>query len=435
MEALLTYNIKLSVCFILFYSLYRILFSGETFYRANRLLLISICIFTLFIPFITFEVKNTNPFLEKIHSYQQVLAYTPDVNTEITNTEDELQITQSVVKTEVQSAQSINWINIVSFIYLAGIIALFVKLLTSIARIVLLIYKHKKIKLDRGTLIIHPKSIAPFSWFNYIFISEDDYNRNGEIIIKHEQAHIASRHTIDLILAEIVSIFQWYNPIMRFIKKELQDIHEFEADKLSIESGIDAKEYQLLLIKEAVGPLRFKSITNNFNQSKTKKRITMMLKEKSKPGNRWKYLAILPLVALSITLFAQPKASKAAKVVAEVTTSIQSDNYKDIEGTWKLIKSNHHDLSRGQSSLRFITKNNFSWTMSDAEGLIIASSGGKYTYKNGVYTEYLDYTSNAMAPWKGKKAVLNVEVKNNVMTCKGLLGGKVHIDEEWVRVE
>lgn len=433
METLLTYNLKLSICYMLFYIVYRLLFSRETFHRSNRILLMSICIFITLIPTISFEIDNTHNFLGKIHEYQHALVEVPKTTVEIASTTSNLPIDKTIGKANKEFEKNINWTSILSFVYLIGIILLFVKLISSFARIVKLIYKHEKIKLKKGTLIILEKDIAPFSWFNYIFISQDDYNRNGEIIIRHEQAHIASHHSLDLIIVEVILIFQWYNPFIWLIKKELQNVHEFEADKLSIESGINAKEYQLLIIKEAVGPLRFKSITNNFNKNKTKKRITMMLKEKSRAKSRWKYLTILPLVIVSITLFAHT--SNKVETMPKVNTIADSYKGKSIEGTWKLVKANRHDLSNGQSSIRIITKNNFSWTFSNAEGLIVASTGGKYTYEKGTYTEYLDYTSDTMSTWKGKTIVLKVEVRNNTMICKGLVDNQVDIDEVWVRVE
>lgn len=352
MEILLIYNLKLSICFAVFYILYKLLFSKETFYRTNRLVLMGICTFTLIIPAITIDVNKEDVILGKIHSLQQTVAYTPETNIIVTNSGDKVANSQTIFETESKVTKAIDWTNILSFIYIIVVAILFLKFVLAITRILILMRKHEKIKLDKGILIIHKQNIAPFSWFNYIFISQEDYDRNGEIIVRHEQAHIASLHSLDLITVEIISMLQWYNPFIWFIKKELQDSHEYEADKLSIESGIDAKEYQLLLVKEAASAQHFISITNNFNQNKTKKRINMMLKEKSKPGNRWKYLAVLPLVAISITLFAQPKLSNKAETVSHV----QSVNYKNIEGTWKLIKSNHHDLSKGQSSIKILLR-------------------------------------------------------------------------------
>ena len=122
----------------------------------------------------------------------------------------------------------------------------------------------------------------------FVVISEKDLKENREEILTHEYAHIRKRHSIDLLIADICIFFQWFNPASWLLKQELQNIHEFEADESVIAQGIDAKKYQLLLIKKAVGT-RLYSMANSFNHSSLKKRITMMLKKKSNPWARLKY--------------------------------------------------------------------------------------------------------------------------------------------------
>ena len=122
----------------------------------------------------------------------------------------------------------------------------------------------------------------------FVVISEKDLKENGEEILTHEYAHIRKKHSIDLLIADVCIFFQWFNPASWLLKQELQNIHEFEADESVIAQGIDAKKYQLLLIKKAVGT-RLYSMANSFNHSSLKKRITMMLKKKSNPWARLKY--------------------------------------------------------------------------------------------------------------------------------------------------
>ena len=141
--------------------------------------------------------------------------------------------------------------------------------------------------------------------------------RNGREILIHELAHIQNRHSWDLLVADICIFFQWFNPASWLLKQELQNIHEYEADETVIEKGVDAKQYQLLLIKKAVGT-RLYSMANSFNHSKLKKRITMMLKEKSNPWAKLKYLYILPVAAIAVTAFARPEISETAEEISAV---------------------------------------------------------------------------------------------------------------------
>jgi len=143
----------------------------------------------------------------------------------------------------------------------------------------------------------------------YIVISRRDWEDSKDEILTHEMAHIRYRHSWDILLSGVCVVFHWFNPAAWLLKQELQNIHEYEADECVINQGIDAKRYQLLLIKKAVGTQRFTSMANSFNHSKLKKRITMMLKSKSNKWARLKYLYVLPLAAIAITAFARPEIS------------------------------------------------------------------------------------------------------------------------------
>ncbi|MDE5759677.1 MAG: TonB family protein, partial [Bacteroides sp.] len=121
----------------------------------------------------------------------------------------------------------------------------------------------------------------------------------------------------DLLVADICIFFQWFNPASWLLKQELQNIHEFEADETVIKEGVNAKQYQLLLIKKAVGT-RLYSMANSFNHSKLKKRITMMMKEKSSPWARLKYLYVLPVAAVAVTAFARPEVSDKVEEISAV---------------------------------------------------------------------------------------------------------------------
>jgi hypothetical protein len=219
-------------------------------------------------------------------------------------------------------AMQIRWTDIIVSIYLAGILFFGIRYLYYTAKIVLILLKGEKVqgKTGRRFVVTH-KNIAPFSWMNHIVISRTDFVENREEILAHESAHITHVHFIDLFIAEIFSVIQWYNPSIWLIKNELKDIHEFEADHTVLDSGLNPKQYQLLLIKKAVGSQRFNSMTNSLNHSKLKKRITMMLKEKSSPWAKMKYLTILPLIAIALAVFARPEIADSLDRISEVKVS------------------------------------------------------------------------------------------------------------------
>ena len=206
----------------------------------------------------------------------------------------------------------------------------------SLFRMLHLIRDSRIVSRENGiTIIAHRKNIAPFSWMKFVLISETDLLENGTEILVHEVAHIRKRHSIDLLVADICIFFQWFNPASWLLKQELQNIHEYETDECVINQGIDAKKYQLLLIKKAVGT-RLYSMANSFNHSSLKKRITMMLKEKSSPWARLKYLYVLPLAAIAITAFARPEVSTeldeiSAVKVNDLTAIVKAEEVKSAE--------------------------------------------------------------------------------------------------------
>jgi len=167
--------------------------------------------------------------------------------------------------------------------------------------------------------------VAPFSWGRYIVMSRKDYTTSGQNIILHETMHLQCRHWIDLILAEGVAILMWYNPVGWLMRNELQTIHEYEADEAVLNSGINAREYQILLIKKAVGS-RFPSIANSLDHSNLSKRIKMMLRKKTSPGRRWLATAAVPAVALCALVALSPSVINALEQVsATKVTQIQAD--------------------------------------------------------------------------------------------------------------
>ena len=299
------YILKSSVCLVLFYLFFRLLLSKETFHRFNRMALLGVLFFSLLIPCIEVTTRHQVEVQQAVLSIEQLLLMA------------ELEVTPANVGA-VQETSAISWVQIVLLVYLAGILFLACRNIYSLICLFRLIHSGKHEKLEKGvTLVVHNQEIAPFSWMKYIVISRKDLEENGREILIHEMAHIHHRHSVDLLVADICIFFQWFNPGAWLLKQELQNIHEYEADETVINEGVNAKEYQLLLIKKAVGT-RLYSMANSFNHSKLKKRITMMLKEKSNPWARLKYLYVLPLAAIAVTAFARPEISEKMEEISAV---------------------------------------------------------------------------------------------------------------------
>ena len=305
------YILKSSVCLAIFYLFYRLLLARETFHRFNRFSLLGILLLSCLLPLVEVSVKQETEVHQTMLTLEQLLMMADAVNT-----------TEAGARAETAT---VTWIQVALLVYLAGIVFFAFRNVCSLVRLLMLLKSGKKEDIgsylpgrkERVTLIVHNRDIAPFSWMGYIVISREDLEENGREILIHELAHIHNRHSWDLLVADVCIFFQWFNPASWLLKQELQNIHEFEADETVIKEGVDAKQYQLLLIKKAVGT-RLYSMANSFNHSKLKKRITMMLKEKSSPWARLKYLYVLPVAAIAVTAFARPEVSNKVEEISSV---------------------------------------------------------------------------------------------------------------------
>ena len=287
------YIVKSSVCLAGFYLFYRLLLSKETFHRFNRIALLTLLLLSLLLPLVQLTTIEQTEVHQTMLTIEQLLMMADMPVSEVTPAE----------------AVTLSGIQILLMVYLSGVLFFACRHIYSLGRLLMLLRSGEKEKMENGmTLVIHQQKISPFSWMKYIVISKVDLEEDGREILIHEAAHVRNRHSVDLLIADICIFFQWFNPASWLLKQELQNIHEYEADESVIREGVNARQYQLLLIKKAVGT-RLYSMANSFNHSKLKKRITMMLKEKSNPWARLKYLYVLPLAAIAVTAFARPEIS------------------------------------------------------------------------------------------------------------------------------
>ena len=309
----LVYILKSAACLAVFYLFYKLLMSRDTFHRFNRFALLGLLVLSSLLPLVEASVNSPAAVQETMLTLEQLLLLA------------DIQPEGESMAAATPSA-TVLWLRAALLVYLTGIVFFIVRNLCSLARLGRLIRQGKREALDsylpdrkekNVRLVVHDHDIAPFSWMHWIVIARKDLEENGREILIHELAHIRNRHSWDLLLADLCIFVQWFNPAAWLLKQELQNIHEYEADETVLREGVNARNYQMLLIKKAVGT-RLYSMANSFNHSSLKKRITMMLKEKSNPWARAKYLYILPLAAMAVTAFARPEVSAVADEISAV---------------------------------------------------------------------------------------------------------------------
>ena len=290
---LLIYQIKVGLCLIAFYLLWKLLLSRETFHRFNRVALLAVMAIAMVLPWIRLS--------------QDVLA--PAANSFIVL--DDILVTPSGTATAQHALHPLNMTNVATVAYFIGVVLALVWFLHSQWSLHRLFKKGRTESLPGGiTLHVLPGDLSPFSYFKHIVISEQDYQDNPREILVHEQAHISLRHSWDVLFMGFVTLFQWWNPAAWLLCRELRQVHEYEADEAVLNQGVDAKQYQLLLIRKSVGDQLF-SMANNFNYQSLKKRIRMMTINKSSRWNTLRALAVVPVIALALLAFANPKTETA----------------------------------------------------------------------------------------------------------------------------
>lgn len=280
---ILPYIIKSALVLALLYTCTMPLLEKETFHRLNRIIILGCLILSFIVPFIHFT-GGTNPTVNMLRQAVQLPEIMIDGN---------------------GSEQSIwNLADIIICIYIIGVVAIFTMTVVQTASLILRLRKCEQIADNRGnTIVLTDYTISPFCFFHYIVMSRDDYANNRGFILTHEQEHIRLRHYIDLIILQVATIIQWFNPFVWLIGKNLKAIHEFEVDEAVLNKGIDATQYQQFLVIKAVGN-RLQPFANNLNKESLKRRIIMMNQKRS---NRWmmlKALLVIPVATLAVSVFA-----------------------------------------------------------------------------------------------------------------------------------
>ena len=321
MGAFLFYLLKSGCCLVIFYIFFKLMMSRSTFFRFNRItLLVGLSGCTL-LPLIELTTTEETFLHTPLYAIHEILQSTEQVMSNPEEPGNEILLSEK--NTEISS---LNWIPVtLGTIYGAGALLTFVWLSVSTCRLAQLIRMSEKKRYGNYILVIPRQPIASFSWGRYIVVSASDYSRQSEEVLLHEMMHLRNHHTLDLLFMQIFLLVHWFNPVIWLLKRELQEIHEFEADNGVINTGVDATKYQLLLVKKAVGT-RLYSMANGFNHSKLKKRITMMLKERTNRWARLKLLLAVPVMAGAFYVFAQPEVKE---IPQQIQTEIQQDKADD----------------------------------------------------------------------------------------------------------
>ncbi|MGN7708855.1 M56 family metallopeptidase [Chryseobacterium sp. 22543] len=309
--------LKIVLCSSIFIAVYYLFLEKERMYRFNRWYLLSAILLSYIIPLINITIQRpeaeTKPQIIIEETAQQMVFIQPE-------------------------PESFNWMNIIWAIY--AVITLFLLIKSLFALLAVRRIQGEKQIYEDYNILLTSESLSPFSFWNTIYMGKS-YMENNVIdqrIFLHEKAHIDQKHSIDLVILNLLKIFTWFNPVLFLYKKAVITNHEFLADEAVLKKNYNIKEYQNLILEEILSRQN-PSLTHSFNFNNTKKRFIMMKTKKSKFSLLKKTAGITTLIVAAVLLSERTYAGNPANVqmpekIAETSVQANSQNsyqeFKDI---------------------------------------------------------------------------------------------------------
>jgi len=298
MNNALMYFLKVNIAIALFYIFYRLVFYRDTFWATRRFYLVFSILLSVVYPFI-----SLSGWLEKQQPMQVIMANYVQLK--------EITITNAPVS-------YLNTENVLLTVYGLVSLILFIRMVIQLASILRWRMKGKKQILHGVEIVSIDSMITPFSFFSIIFMNPSLHNeQETDQILTHENTHARQRHSLDVLMSELMTILFWINPAAWLLKREIRHNLEFLADNSVIQSGIDSKNYQYHLLQLSY-QVPENQLMNKFNISPLKKRITMMNQQKTKKAGILKYSLIIPLaLALVLSSNAETLVNKTKNVISQ----------------------------------------------------------------------------------------------------------------------
>ena len=354
MNSAVNFLLESGVSLALLSLIYILFLRKETFFRLNRLFLLISVIFSILLPFLKFRVYDPQPVM------LAEITVTPYRNLMEAVTIYGRDFTGSV-------EQTISSSNVIILIYLAGLLVFLGLFVFRLSQVLLLIHYNKVQKIGLVKFVYIKKDFSPFSFMSYIFVNPEKKIEAGyDKMVAHEMEHIKQGHTFDVLILEIMTVFQWFNPFMWILRRVIRENHEYLADQAVLKAGISPAQYKHLLLNQAVG---FQlEIANNFNSSLIKKRIKMISKMQTSKYGKLKILLGLLVIFSLITAFS-----------LEEKTSVIKNNEK------ALVLDLVDNIARNAEELQYI-KGVVENSKSNQAALDKLKENYKLDYHYGVYT-------------------------------------------------
>lgn len=300
MATFLVYVAEWALTLTLLYSLYGLLLRRETFHDINRGILLLILCLSAILPLCPVETEHASTLSQQLDV----------IETTIYESVSTTPATMSTGSTQATISLSL-WPRVLAWVYITGAAVCMGHYLLSLASLARLVTRGHRIEtkgMPRGVRVIYSAGLpVSCSWMCWIMTGSKETARRGNPILEHELAHVRLAHSLDMLLCELTARLLWFLPFGWMLRKDLRDVHEFQADRKVLRSGIEEESYQHLLIRHAVNQ-QAPSVANSFAHSTIKKRLVMMCRRPSTRKAALKTIYLLPLVLIAVTAFAHPTA-------------------------------------------------------------------------------------------------------------------------------
>ena len=285
----------------LFFAFYMFWLHKETFYTANRLYLLGSSILALFLPFISLAISSSTVVSERIISLSEVIL-----------APQQIQLPEVVLF----STSTFPNVSILTVLYGVGVLVSLLYFLWKVNKLVQLIRQNKVQQFPNYTFVNLPNTNTAFSFLNYIFIGQQLSETDRDYIIRHEKVHVTHQHSLDLLWFELLKIIMWFNPLVYMYQKKTIALHEFIADAETVKNS-DTKNYYNQLLNDLFQVENMAFVNQFYHKSLLKKRIIMLTKNKSANWKQMKYLSLIPVVALMLSISFSLQAQESISAITE----------------------------------------------------------------------------------------------------------------------
>ncbi len=312
-ELIIGHLLPIAATVAVLWLVYRFLFRNSNRLHFNRYFLLTSMLLALAMPLLGLLSGIEVP---QMATLKQQLFNGIMLNEVIVTPDGQPVLPEVMVTTNATPSRFSVW-QVIGGIYLVGVGVMTLLFLIKLGRLVVLIIRSPKRKMDGCTAVFTGREQGSFSFFRYAFFPNENVDPD---ILRHEISHIEHHHSWDILFAEVMMILQWFNPFIYLYKKELQSLHEYQADRDVVATGVDKKNYMMLILQQCTA-VDFSGMSNNFSLILTKKRIKMITKNEKAKGLWWRLLATLPVLA--ILLIANTKVTAQEKTADDKKMNVE----------------------------------------------------------------------------------------------------------------